>query len=66
MKPPVHDTLLSVSEAAARLSVTVASIYNMVSQRRLGAFRGRPLRIPVSECDRVLAARYQPPSKVWE
>ena len=62
---PVYDVMLSVAQAAERLGITVKTLQNMISKGRIGAFRRRPLRIPESEVLRVLAARYQPPIKVW-
>jgi len=66
MKAPIHGPTLSVKQAAERLEVKVRTIEDWLYKRKLGAFRGRPVRIPLVEVERILTERWQPASAVWK
>ena len=65
VKAPIHGPTLSIKQAADRLAVSARTIEAWLYQRKIGAFRGRPVRIPEAEIQRILAERWEPASKVW-
>lgn len=66
-KPPLHDLLLSVPQAADRLRLRVQTLRNWIAARRIGVIRvGRRVSVPESEVLRILTEGWAPPAKVWE
>ena len=54
--------LLTVAEAAQRLSKQESTIRRMVLERRIGYVKlGRSVRIPLEEVEGMIAAGYRPP-----
>lgn len=67
LRAPINDVLLSVDQAAARLTLKPWTIRKWVALRKIGVVRiGSSVRIPLNEVERVLAEGWQPPVKLWE
>jgi excisionase family DNA binding protein len=65
MKTLLRNPTLTIAQAADRLGVSVRRVRAWLYQRKLGAFRGRLVRIPEVEIERILAERWEPASAVW-
>lgn len=66
LRAPIHDALLSVDQAAARLTLKPLTIRKWIALKKIGIVRiGSSVRIPESEIMRVLAAGWEPAAKVW-
>lgn len=61
MPVPVKDRLLTPAEAADRLHCRPSSVYRLVAEGRLGAFKACGLRIPESEIVRLLRKGWRAP-----
>lgn len=49
--PPPHPTLVSLTEAARRLSISLRSVRNLIRDGRLPFVRVTPRRVAIAEVD---------------
>jgi len=65
MPAPVRDASFTLTDAAAELGITVATLRNWLWLRKIGSFKAGRVRIPVSEIHRVKRKAWRPSIGSW-